>query len=198
MIALENSRLFGEVQQLAITDPLTQIFNRRRFFELTELEFERSHRYNRPLSVIMLDIDHFKKVNDRFGHLVGDQVLQRLAEICSENLRQIDILARYGGEEFVILLPETNAAAAYASAERLRHEVAKEPFSTMRGLISITISLGVVEMDSTCKNTEELLDRSDQALYHSKGTGRNRTTIWTIDLKPSASGGSIPPSAMIK
>lgn len=198
MIALENSRLFGEVQQLAITDPLTQVYNRRRFYELTELEFERSHRYGRPLSVIMLDIDHFKKVNDNFGHLVGDQILQRVAEICSGNLRQIDILARYGGEEFVILLPETNATSAYISAERLRREVAREPFSTMRGLINITISLGVVELDATCKVTEELLDRSDQAMYHSKRTGRNRTTVWTNEIKPAASGGNLTGTTYIK
>ena len=198
MIALENSRLFGEVQQLAITDPLTQVFNRRRFYDLTELEFERSQRYGRPLSVIMLDIDHFKKVNDNFGHLVGDQVLQRLAEICSSNLRQIDLLARYGGEEFVILLPETNAAEANISAERLRHEVAREPFSTMRGLISITISLGVVELDSTCKSTEELLDRSDQALYHSKHTGRNRTTIWSPAFSRGSNSGGHSVSNPVK
>jgi len=177
-IALENSRLFGEVQQLAITDPLTQLFNRRRFFELGEQEFDRSQRYGRPLSVIILDIDHFKRVNDTYGHYVGDQVLQQLAEICSRNIRAIDILARYGGEEFVIVTPETAADEAAVTCERLRTEVAREAFPTTRGPIPITISLGVVDLSHPCRSLEELLDRSDQALYHSKENGRNRTSIW--------------------
>ena len=178
-IALENSRLFGEVQQLAITDPLTLLFNRRRFFELADQEFERSQRYERPLSVIMLDIDHFKRVNDTYGHFIGDQVLQRLAQICTKSIRQIDILARYGGEEFVILTPETEAAEAIVTCERLRHEVNREPFVTTRGPIPISISLGVVDLSTPTKSMEELLDRSDQALYHSKNTGRNRTSVWS-------------------
>lgn len=178
-IALENSRLFGEVQQLAITDPLTQLFNRRRFFDLADQEFGRSQRYGRPLSVIMLDIDHFKRVNDTYGHYVGDQVLQQLAAICSKNIRAIDILARYGGEEFVIMTPETTADEAVATCERLRHAVSMESFTTTRGPIPVSISLGVVDLSQPCKTLEELLDRSDQALYHSKETGRNRTSVWT-------------------
>lgn len=178
-IALENSRLFGEVQQLAITDPLTLLSNRRRFFELADQEFERSQRYGRPLSVIMLDIDHFKRVNDTYGHFVGDQVLQRLALICSKNIRQIDILARYGGEEFVIMTPETQAADALMTCERLRNEVVSESFATTRGPIPISISLGVVDLSVPCKSLEELLDRSDQALYHSKNSGRNCTSVWS-------------------
>jgi len=190
-IALENSRLFGEVQQLAITDPLTLLYNRRRFFELADQEFERTQRYERPLSVIMLDIDHFKRVNDTYGHYVGDQVLQRLAEICAKNIRQIDILARYGGEEFVILMPETYSVDAFISCERLRAEVSSEPFVTTRGPIPVSISLGVVDMSTPCRSLEELLDRSDQALYESKNTGRNRTSVWnTADSMPQHPGDS--------
>ncbi len=190
-IALENSRLFGEVQQLAITDPLTLLYNRRRFFELAEQEFERSARYVRPLSVIMLDIDHFKRVNDTYGHYVGDQVLQRLADICLKNIRQIDILARYGGEEFVILMPETDATDAFISCERLRKAVCSESFITTRGPIPVSISLGLVDLEITCKSLEELLDRSDQALYESKNSGRNRTSVWIIaDSLPQHPGES--------
>ena len=177
-IALENSRLFDEVQQLAITDPLTQIFNRRRFFELADQEFGRSLRYGRPLSIIMIDIDHFKRINDTYGHVIGDQVLQQVARICTQNIRHNDILARYGGEEFVILTPETTAQEALVTCERLRSEVDNGPFATSFGPIHITISLGVVDMVQPCKSFEELLDRSDQAMYSSKQKGCNLTTVW--------------------
>ena len=189
-IAIENAQLFSEVQNLAITDPLTKLFNRRKFYELAVQEFERSRRYNRPLCVIMMDLDHFKNVNDSYGHLVGDQVLEGLANLCKNSLRTIDILARYGGEEFVILLPETVAEEAMATAERLRQDAEAAPIHSNAGEISLTISLGVVTLDETCKNLEELLDRSDQALYVSKRTGRNRVSLWTPKFKPPPPGHS--------
>jgi diguanylate cyclase (GGDEF)-like protein/PAS domain S-box-containing protein len=187
VIALENSQLFSEIQELAITDPLTRIFNRRQFFELAEQEFERTRRYARPLSIIMFDIDLFKKVNDTYGHSVGDVVLQQVAEISKRALRDVDIFARYGGEEFVILLPETTAIEAQLMAERLRQLVARTTLEINKIKVNITLSFGVVEVDDTCRDTEDLLDRSDQALYHSKGTGRNRSSIWTPEMHLSNS-----------
>jgi diguanylate cyclase (GGDEF)-like protein len=178
VIALENSTLFSEVQELAITDSLTKVNNRRRFFDLAEQEFERSRRYNRPLSLIMLDIDHFKRVNDTYGHAAGDTVLERLAQLCQKSLREVDVFARYGGEEFVILLPETTSIEAQLTAERIRQLVARTPIEITGDSLTITISFGIVELDKDCKNVEELLDRSDQAMYASKRNGRNRVSIW--------------------
>jgi diguanylate cyclase (GGDEF)-like protein len=178
VIALENSTLFSEVQELAITDSLTKVNNRRRFFDLAEQEFERSRRYNRPLSLIMLDIDHFKRVNDTYGHAAGDTVLEQLAQLCQKSLREVDVFARYGGEEFVILLPETTSIEAQLTAERIRQLVARTPIEITGDSLTITISFGIVELDKDCKNVEELLDRSDQAMYASKRNGRNRVSIW--------------------
>ena len=184
VIALENAQLFREVQELAITDSLTKVFNRRRFFELADQEFERSRRYSRPLSFIMMDIDHFKRVNDSLGHAAGDQALEKLAELCQNALREVDIFARYGCEEFVIMLPETTSGEAQLTAERIRQLIARTPIEINSHSLNITLSFGVVELYPTCRNTEELLDRSDQALYRSKRTGRNRVTIWNPTMQP--------------
>ena len=194
-IALENSRLFTELQDMAMTDALTKIYNRRKFFEIAELEFERSRRYQHPLSVIMMDIDHFKLVNDNYGHAAGDVVLKQVAKICQDSMRNVDILARYGGEEFVVMLPETTVDEAQLTAERLRMLIARTPIMVDQVSLPITLSFGVVELDSTCKNIEELLDRSDQAMYHSKRHGRNRFTVWSTDLHkvdPTSPSNSIP------
>lgn len=182
-IAIENARLFDEVQKLAITDPLTNLNNRRKLEELATKEFERSIRYNRPLCVIMIDLDQFKQVNDTYGHLIGDHVLASLADLCKKNLRNIDILARYGGEEFIIVLPETTATHALISAERLRRDCEESAVETVQGPITFTISLGLAELNKSCKTLEELVDRADQALYESKRTGRNKSTIWTIRIR---------------
>ncbi len=181
-IAIENARLFDEVQQLAITDPLTKLYNRRKFEELAIKEFERSRRYHRPLCIIMIDLDRFKEINDSYGHIVGDQVLSGLGSLCRNNLRNVDLLARFGGEEFIILLPETASEEAMSTAERLRLDCAQTEFTSNQGDISLTISLGVVELDETCKDLVELVNRADQALYASKHAGRNTCTLWTTEL----------------
>jgi diguanylate cyclase (GGDEF)-like protein len=149
-IALDNSRMFREAQQMAYTDPLTRLFNRRQFFQVGRTEFERSTRYDRPLSLLMIDIDHFKQTNDEYGHNIGDQVLANLADILSSALRKVDIVARYGGEEFVILLPETNSEAAREVAERLRMRVELSPIPTDKGPLHITVSVGVGVCTSKC------------------------------------------------
>lgn len=167
-----------ELLQMAISDPLTKIYNRRFFFELAEKEFERSKRYNHQLSLILVDVDRFKKSNDTYGHLVGDEILKNLARFLVSNVRGNDVVARYGGEEFVILMPEIGAKEAAMTAERLREEIAKNTMVVGR-FIQVTVSFGVAgweEQENT--DLESLLYRADQALYRSKGLGRNRVTIW--------------------
>ena len=186
-IAIENARLFEEVRQLAITDPLTKLLNRRKFEELALREFDRSRRYHRPLCVIMVDLDQFKQINDTHGHLVGDQALVTLAAMFKQNLRTIDTLARVGGEEFAVLLPETAAIEALATAERLRKGCEKMNLTSGHGTISLTISLGVTELDDMCITLTELIDRADHALYASKRNGRNRSTLWAPNLDQSDS-----------
>ncbi|MFQ5615751.1 MAG: diguanylate cyclase [Anaerolineales bacterium] len=167
-----------KLRYLAITDSLTGIFNRRHFFELAERELERARRYNRLLSIILLDIDHFKWVNDTYGHATGDQALQALTTQCQESLRESDIFARYGGEEFVILLPETDLEQAQQVAERIRKEVADLSIHTAGNTVSITISLGVASLVDREMTLDKLLARADKALYASKEGGRNRVTIF--------------------
>jgi diguanylate cyclase (GGDEF)-like protein len=180
-IALENARLFGEVQRLAITDGLTGTYNRRHFFELAKRELSRGRRYGHPVSAIMLDIDHFKQVNDTYGHTTGDQVLRVVAERCSENTRDIDILGRYGGEEFAIVLPATDLSGAFSTAERLRLCVADVPVPTEQGDLTITISLGVASnaqaQDPGEEDVVSLLNRADAAMYAAKQAGRNRVAV---------------------
>jgi len=191
-IALENTRLFEETRRLAITDSLTELFNRRHFMDLARREFERSNRYKVPLSIIMLDIDHFKKVNDTFGHLAGDQVLQIAAFICRKNLRSIDFIGRFGGEEFIILLPETSLFGCEQSddpdcietlpaktvAERIRKTIAKQSFEIGQNSIKITVSLGVAERLPTDQSIENVIDYADQALLQAKNRGRNQIFVW--------------------
>jgi diguanylate cyclase (GGDEF)-like protein len=177
-VALDNARLFREVQQLSRLDSLTGVYNRRHLFELCQREFDRAQRYGRSLSVVMIDLDQFKGVNDTYGHAVGDQVLAAVAVRCQTNLRAIDVLGRYGGEEFTLMLPETDAALAQIAAERLRAEVSGSPIDTPAGPISLTVSLGVAALDETCATLAELFQRADQALYSSKGVGRNSVALW--------------------
>lgn len=188
-IALENARLFEDTQRLAITDTLTELFNRRHFFTLAHKELERALRYKHPLSAIMIDLDHFKVINDTYGHSIGDRVLQAVASLCISSVRATDITARYGGEEFIILLPETDLDQAYQTAERLRLVIASASFSYNEITLQVTISLGIDTFQATGDSTEsidtaleKLIDNADQALLYSKHTGRNRTSAWkTID-----------------
>jgi diguanylate cyclase (GGDEF)-like protein len=176
-IAIDNARLFKQVHRLAIIDTLTGIYNRRHFFELASLEFERARRYSHPLTMVMWDIDHFKIVNDTFGHIVGDHVLQMVAERSQNNLREVDILGRYGGEEFVALLGEADRVLGKDVAERLRVAIGEKPFLVNGREINVTISIGIADI-SDCSNLEILLDRADQALYQAKQGGRNQVRIW--------------------
>jgi diguanylate cyclase (GGDEF)-like protein/PAS domain S-box-containing protein len=176
-VAIENARLYAEVQNLAITDPLTGLYNRRGLFEFGRIEFARTRRFGRPFASMMLDIDRFKRVNDTYGHPVGDQVLQALAKHCQSSVREIDLVARYGGEEFVILLPETDLEAAKQIAERLRRTIANLLIPTDRGELGVTVSVGVAMYDENTLDLETLIARADQAMYVAKHRGRNRIVI---------------------
>jgi len=174
-MAVENARLFDEVQRLATLDGLTNTYNRRHFMELAHLAFETARRFGQPLTALMLDVDHFKAINDEYGHHVGDQVLRTLADRCRAALRTIDVLGRYGGEEFAILLPGTTRRnAAKILAERIRHRVAEDPVQTDAGPVRVTVSVGVSAMEPATRNPEELFKRADAALYDAKQAGRNR------------------------
>ncbi len=171
-IAIENARLFEEVQRLAVTDDLTGLRNRRGFFEVARRELERATRTGRPLSALMLDIDGFKRVNDTYGHAVGDQVLRHLAERCRRAVRDIDLVGRYGGEEFAVLLPETDLKTGLEVAERVRSSIGDEPFDTEAGPLPIRVSVGMALLaDDTDQTVESLLDRADTAMYLVKQEG---------------------------
>lgn len=177
-LAINNARLFSEVQKLAHTDGLTGLHNRYHFMELSQHEFMRARRYNQSLAAIMIDIDHFKQVNDTYGHAAGDEVLRTVAWRCKKAVRQIDILGRYGGEEFTTLVLNADLQGVLIVAERLRRCIAETPIDSSQGPIQITISLGVGILDQDCKNLDDLLHRADQALYAAKQAGRNQVSIW--------------------
>jgi diguanylate cyclase (GGDEF)-like protein len=172
-IALQNSYLMAKVQKMALIDDLTGIFNRGHFFELAEHEFSQSRRYELPLSAIILDVDHFKKFNDRYGHIVGDQVLRNVASVLQANLREHDILGRYGGEEFAILMPVTDLKAAQVVAMRLKTCVAESRVVTDAGPVGVNISIGVSELNPEMPTLLSLIHRADQAMYIAKSTGGN-------------------------
>ncbi len=177
-VAIENAQLYAQVHELAIVDELTGVYNRRGLFQLGEHEVSRALRYARPLAAIMLDLDHFKRVNDTYGHAAGDQVLRACAQCCRANVRTLDLIARYGGEELVVLLPETESAAAQLVAERLRQAIEDMTIDlTLAGqaqTISITASLGVATMGADIPHLAALIERADHAQYLAKQAGRNR------------------------
>jgi diguanylate cyclase (GGDEF)-like protein len=176
----EELRSQNEIlEKIAITDPLTQAFNRRHFFELSEKEIQRALRYSHPLSVMLIDVDHFKVVNDTYGHRVGDQVLVDVVRLCQENIRNVDVFARYGGEEFVVLMPETNCGEICATAERICALVAETPITVGAIHISVTLSIGVACWAGEQElNFDQLLSRADIALYRAKDRGRNMVVVW--------------------
>lgn len=169
-----------ELRRLAARDPLTGCYNRRAFFELAGEQFARARAARTPLCVLMVDIDHFKQFNDRYGHAVGDQVIQVVARALSAGLRQGDLLARYGGEEFCVLLPGTSAPAALQVAERMRADIEANARSAVRGteVMPITASFGAAAPAFGEQRLEAVIDLADQALYRSKQAGRNRVTLW--------------------
>ena len=163
-----------ELRDLSSTDALTGISNRRAFFEHTEFLMEQSKRYGSQLSIILMDIDRFKRVNDTLGHAVGDEVLKEFADLMKEATRSSDLFARYGGEEFILAMPHTRLGAAASTAERLRREIERHRFSGVDW--TITISLGVADFDPVEESLEETLIRADRAMYQVKDQGGNGVT----------------------
>lgn len=172
-------------RKLAISDPLTGIYNRRHFYQLALTELIRVGRYHRPLAVIIFDVDHFKQINDSFGHAVGDQVLCALTCLFQSSVRLMDIFARYGGEEFILLLPETDLAGGVDTADRVRCLVAQTPLDLGKIRIEITVSAGVTALDALLSRADhpsealdQLINQADQALYEAKNTGRNKVSVF--------------------
>jgi diguanylate cyclase (GGDEF)-like protein/PAS domain S-box-containing protein len=163
----------------ASIDPLTGVLNRRDLLAKSGAELERAGRYSHPCTVLMLDIDHFKTINDTFGHAEGDVPLQRFAAACEEILRKNDMFGRMGGEEFAIVLPETNAEGGHQLAERLRARVAEIEIAAETERRHMTVSIGLAEQASADDNIEVLLSRADRALYRAKQAGRNRVVVGT-------------------
>ncbi len=180
-ISLYNSILFDKLGKLAITDGLTNLHNHRHFQEYLETEIKEAIRYNKPLALLMIDIDHFKILNDTYGHPQGDRVLKKLSDIIMQTIRDVDYAARYGGEEFCILLPSTDAKGAYKTAERLRKKIETSAIKSDTGeSMNFTISIGISSMPEDAKNKDELILHADKGMYGSKENGRNRTTIYDI------------------
>lgn len=164
-----------ELENHAHTDFLTGLFNRRFFYELAEKELERVKRYHKPLSLLMLDIDNFKRINDNYGHNIGDIVLKKLAEICISTIREIDIAGRLGGEEFGIVLPETQIDDAVEVAERLRKTVESAIMQIDEEILfRFTISIGAANLTGNHKNLDELMIAADKAMYFAKANGKNK------------------------
>jgi diguanylate cyclase (GGDEF)-like protein len=175
--AIRNASLHAEVQKLALTDSLTNLYNRRGFTELAKRELERSRRFGRPLSALMIDMDHFKEINDIFGHGEGDLVLRQVADVLKRNIREVDILGRYGGDEFNALLPETDLFVACNVAERLRQRIEELEIRSGEQKISVSASLGVAKYSPDIIDLDNLISRADAAMYNAKQSGRNRVEI---------------------
>lgn len=173
-VSIENARLYAQSEQMAITDSLTGLYNRRGIYQLGQRELERCRRYHRPLSILMIDLDHFKQLNDQHGHIVGDEILSGAADRLYEAVRRIDVVGRYGGEEFLVLLPECGLEFALGVAERIRQAIGDEPLSCSAGPLNVTVSIGVSSSIDSPLDLESLIRRADQALYKAKQSGRDQ------------------------
>lgn len=168
----------NELLRLATTDELTGLSNRRHFIRRLQEEIERAVRYEAPLTLLLIDVDYFKRINDQYGHPTGDDVLARTGELIRQCLRQSDIAARYGGEEFAVVLTNTTADGGLAMANRLQRILKEEPFCSRNGAsFQVTCSIGVAELRSAWEDWEQLVSTADHALYRAKHSGRNRVIL---------------------
>jgi diguanylate cyclase (GGDEF)-like protein len=190
-LLMHKERADEESSRLATTDPLTGVFNRRTFIELADQELARAHRAGTPLTIMMLDLDHFKQVNDTCGHLVGDEVLVSFTRLIRDCIRRGDLVVRYGGEEFCVLLPSTTLAAATALAERIRTTCAAEPLTERA--FKVTVSIGLTARPSTgVTRLNDLLARADEALYRAKDGGRNQVVALPLEREYPATQQVLP------
>ncbi|MBN2195324.1 MAG: diguanylate cyclase [Polyangiaceae bacterium] len=182
----EHKALAARLDYLARTDDLTQVNNRRRFFELARQETQRARRYQRDLSLLIIDVDHFKNINDSHGHGAGDEILVGISRTMLDTLRCTDTLGRVGGEEFAIVLPETGADSAQLAGERLRSRIAERSLVTSAGELSVTVSVGAATLSPSDRDFDALLRRADQALYLAKSAGRDRVVSVGTGHDPAA------------
>ncbi|MBL9105901.1 MAG: diguanylate cyclase [Myxococcales bacterium] len=178
-VSLQNARMYRAMEERATTDGLTGLTNHRAFRERLAGLHALAERTGQKFAVILTDIDHFKKVNDTYGHPVGDAVLKRVAAVFAGRARKVDVVARYGGEEFVLVLPDTDGEGAELFANKLREEVAAQTMTSEQGPFAVTISMGVAEYPQDARDPSELVERADQALYRCKRGGRNCVTRWS-------------------
>jgi diguanylate cyclase (GGDEF)-like protein len=170
----------AQLWDMAVTDSLTGLFVRRYFMVKLQEEIHRADRYGKPLSVVMADLDRFKKINDTYGHDAGDRALKTISQFFQKNIRDVDAIGRYGGEEFVMLIPDADKEAAFCLAERLRKELAKVK---LEDLPPITISLGIATYPSDGTDIEELIKKADAAMYEAKQKGRNKAVKFSRAIK---------------
>lgn len=176
-------RLFTTTKALSLKDDLTGLYNRRHFQKMLDLECKRALRYKRPLSLLMIDADHFKRLNDTCGHIVGDRTLKTLGILLTNNLREVDVIARYGGEEFVVLLPDTNLKGATFVGEKIRRLVTQIKIDAP--VPGLTVSIGVSSLPERATSLQELIHFADIALYQAKQEGRNRVVASIAKSFPS-------------
>jgi diguanylate cyclase (GGDEF)-like protein len=172
-LALRRLKLYKDIETLAITDGLTAVYTRRYFIERFDEEIKRSQLRKTNLAFMMIDADHFKAINDHYGHLTGDQVLKDMAVVIKESVREIDIVGRFGGEEFCVVLPDTDTEGAGAVAERIRKSAEKRAIKAYDNNVRVTLSIGIAVYPSDGKLLEEIMDKADWALYRAKSQGRN-------------------------
>lgn len=178
LMGVKRSMLYQEIQELAITDSLTGISNRRYYMERFQEELKRSGKFNYIFSCLMIDIDHFKNYNDRYGHMVGDAVLIEAAKRIKENIRQIDFMSRYGGEEFSVILSETDKDLAKTAAERIRKAIEEKAIKVYDEELKVTVSIGISTFPQDGRDCQALIDNADAALYRAKQAGRNKVCVF--------------------
>jgi diguanylate cyclase (GGDEF)-like protein len=184
--AAENLISMHISKQMAQTDSLTGLYNHRAFLNRADYEVKRSLRFHRPLTIAMFDVDNFKQINDRYGHLAGDKILMTLSEMCRKLFRTIDFCARYGGDEYSVLLTETSIDVAREVVVRLRDAVLNKPVHYQKQKICFSISIGIATLDTECTTVEKLIDRADTAMYFAKHISNDKIALWNKRLGPEA------------
>ncbi len=178
VLALRRVNLYAEIERIAITDNLTETYTRRYALERFQEEVKRSQSRKLKLSFLMIDVDHFKKFNDTYGHLTGDKILRGIAEIIKGSIREIDIAGRFGGEEFCVVLPDTDREGARFAAERIRQAAERATIKAYDANVQVTLSVGVATFPDDGKSSGELIEKADQALYRAKKLGRNQVCFF--------------------